>query len=71
VTRHEWRARSSTAPSTAAGWSLSFAGLQPYWGLGGSVGLAESAGAALADERPGWFAAVGLYGAALLFGAAP
>ena len=37
-----------------------------YWGLGGSVGLAESAGATLADERPGWFVAVGLYGVALL-----
>lgn len=48
-----------------------FAALHLYWALGGSVGLAESAGRQVAQQRPGWFVALGLYGvAALLLGAA-
>ena len=50
----------------AAGWSVVFAALHLYWALGGSVGLAESAGARLAAERPVWFVAAGLYGVAVL-----
>ena len=36
----------------AAAWALLFAALHLYWGLGGAWGLAESAGARLAAERP-------------------
>jgi len=50
----------------AAGWSMVFAAVHLYWELGGAVGLAESAGADLADERPTWFVAGGLYGMAVL-----
>lgn len=44
----------------AAGWAAAFAVLHVYWALGGSAGLAGSAGEQLATERPGWFVAVGL-----------
>ena len=50
----------------AAGWAGSFAAVHLHWALGGSIGLAESAGAELAEERPGWFVAIGLYGVAAL-----
>ena len=54
----------------AAAWAALFAGLHLHWALGGSLGLAESAGEQLAAERPGWFVAGGLYGVALLLLAA-
>jgi len=55
----------------AAGWALLFAAVHVFWGLGGSAGLASSAGAELAAERPGWFVVAGLWGvAALLLAAA-
>lgn len=55
----------------ACGWAVAFATLHFYWALGGSRGLAVSAGP-LAEERPGWFVALGLWGvgAVCLTGAA-
>jgi hypothetical protein len=55
----------------AAGWAVAFAALHFFWALGGSTGLATSAGERLAAERPGWFVAGGLWGVgmALLVGA--
>ncbi|WP_246626452.1 DUF3995 domain-containing protein [Modestobacter italicus] len=50
----------------AAGWAAAFAVLHVFWALGGSVGLASSAGDRLAAERPGWFVAGGLWGVAAL-----
>ena len=41
-----------------------------YWALGGATGLAESAGQDLAEDRPGWFVALGLYGVALVLAGA-
>jgi hypothetical protein len=49
----------------AAGWSAAFAVLHLFWALGGSAGLAESAGAQLARQRPAPFVVGGLYGVAL------
>jgi hypothetical protein len=50
----------------AAAWAGLFAAAHLYWALGGSIGLAESAGAELARDRPTWFVVLGLYGVALL-----
>jgi len=47
-------------------WCGSFAGLHLFWALGGSVGLASSAGRDLAVRRPTSFDIFGLYGTALL-----
>ena len=47
-------------------WCALFAGLHLFWALGGSLGLASSAGADLATRRPTGFVAFGLYGVALL-----
>lgn len=49
----------------AASWAGLFALVHLYWALGGSVGLAESAGRTLAQERPLGFVLTGLYGVAL------
>jgi hypothetical protein len=61
--------RDRTAPGwwgrIAGAWAVAFAGLHFYWALGGSWGLSVSAGP-LAEERPGWFVAVGLWGVGLL-----
>ncbi|WP_326614322.1 IS5 family transposase [Streptomyces scopuliridis] len=46
-------------------WAVAFAVLHFYWALGGSWGLSVSAGP-LAEERPGWFVAVGLWGVGML-----
>ena len=55
----------------AAAWAASFAALHVFWALGGSAGLASSAGSDLAETRPGWFVAGGLWGVGgLLVGAA-
>jgi len=50
----------------AAGWAGAFAALHLFWALGGSTGLASSAGTELAAERPGWFVAGGLWGVTAL-----
>ncbi|WP_405750488.1 DUF3995 domain-containing protein [Streptomyces sp. NBC_00012] len=49
----------------ACTWAVAFAGLHFYWALGGAWGLSVSAGP-LAEERPGWFVAVGLWGVGML-----
>jgi hypothetical protein len=49
----------------AGAWAVAFAALHFYWALGGSWGLSVSAGP-LAEERPGWFVAVGLWGVGVL-----
>ncbi|GGU84530.1 hypothetical protein GCM10010211_58130 [Streptomyces albospinus] len=49
----------------AATWAVAFAVLHFYWALGGSWGLSVSAGP-LAEERPGWFVVVGLWGVGTL-----
>lgn len=54
----------------AACWAGLLAVLHFYWALGGSVGLATSAGAELADERPAWIVAAGLWGVGVLLLAA-
>ncbi|WP_165914842.1 DUF3995 domain-containing protein [Nocardia alba] len=46
-------------------WSCVFAGLHLFWALGGSVGLASSAGSDLAVRRPPLFVAAGLWGVAV------
>lgn len=47
-------------------WCCAFAGLHVFWALGGSVGLASSAGAELAARRPVAFVVFGLWGVAAL-----
>jgi len=59
-------ARSCWEAACAAGWCIVFAGLHLYWALGGSVGLASSAGHDLAVRRPTTFVLIGLYGPALV-----
>lgn len=56
----------------AAGWATAFALLHFFWALGGSAGLAASAGTQLAAERPAWFVLAALWGVGglLLVGAA-
>ncbi|WP_329330641.1 DUF3995 domain-containing protein [Streptomyces sp. NBC_01454] len=49
----------------AGAWAVAFAMLHFYWALGGSWGLSVSAGP-LAEERPAWFVAVGLWGVGVL-----
>lgn len=49
----------------ACAWAVAFATLHFYWALGGSWGLSASAGP-LAEKRPGWFVAVGLWGVGML-----
>jgi len=53
-------------------WCCVFAAVHVFWALGGSAGLASSAGSDLAVRRPPMFVAVGLWGVAvaLLAGAA-
>lgn len=53
------------AAPAAAWWCIAFAGLHLYWALGGSTGLASSAGQDLASRRPATFVVFGLYGVAL------
>jgi Protein of unknown function (DUF3995) len=50
----------------AAAWCVLFAVLHMYWAVGGSVGLASSAGADLAARRPWWFVLGGLWAVALM-----
>lgn len=59
-------ARSPRWGLAAAGWSAAFATGHFLWALGGSRGLAESAGDQLARERPLAFVVLGLWGVGLL-----
>lgn len=54
------------AAGAAALWCGLFACLHLFWALGGSIGLASSAGSSLASRRPIGFVIFGLYGVALL-----
>jgi len=47
-------------------WCGLFACLHLFWALGGSIGLASSAGPDLAERRPTSFVIFGLFGTALL-----
>ncbi len=60
------KGRIGWAVLSAVAWCTVFAGLHLYWALGGSAGLASSAGPRLAGSRPATFVAFGLYGVALL-----
>ena len=60
-----WAAPSRRWGYAAAGWAAAFAVVHLYWALGGELGLAESAGRRLADERPAAFVLGGLYGVGL------
>jgi Protein of unknown function (DUF3995) len=57
--------RSCWQAVAAAAWCIAFAGVHLFWALGGSVGLASSAGHDLAARRPATFVLFGLYGVAL------
>jgi len=50
----------------AVSWCRAFAALHVYWALGGSAGLASSAGTDFATRRPASFVAFGLWGVAAL-----
>ena len=53
------------AAAAAAMWCGLFACLHLFWALGGSIGLASSAGHDLAERRPVSFVIFGLFGVAL------
>ncbi len=53
------------AAAAAAMWCGLFACLHLFWALGGSIGLASSAGHDLAERRPVSFGLFGLFGVAL------
>jgi hypothetical protein len=59
------RGRSGWWGRAACAWAIAFAVAHFYWALGGDVGLGVSAGP-LAQERPGWFVALGLWGVGAL-----
>ncbi len=63
---HHDSLRWGVAGAAAAVWCGSFACLHLFWALGGSIGLASSAGRDLAERRPASFVILGLYGIALL-----
>jgi hypothetical protein len=63
---HHGSSRWGVAAAAAAMWCGSFACLHLFWALGGSIGLASSAGRDLAGRRPASFVIFGLYGTALL-----
>ncbi len=50
----------------AAAWCAVFAAVHLFWAVGGTTGLASSAGPELADRRPAGFVVFGLYGVAVL-----
>lgn len=59
--------RARRLPAVAAGaWCAVFAALHLFWALGGSTGLASSAGRDLAERRPAAFVVFGLCGVAVL-----
>lgn len=65
---HEHRQSRTTAGAwgrIACAWAVAFATLHFYWALGGNWGLSVSAGP-LAETRPAWFVAVGLWGVGML-----
>jgi hypothetical protein len=51
--------------AAAAVWCGAFACLHLFWALGGSIGLASSAGYDLAERRPTSFVIFGLFGVAM------
>ncbi|MEV4240713.1 MULTISPECIES: DUF3995 domain-containing protein [unclassified Nocardia] len=59
-------ARRDWAVVAAVFWSCVFAAVHLFWALGGSVGLASSAGSDLAARRPPMFVAAGLWGVAVV-----
>jgi Protein of unknown function (DUF3995) len=59
-------ARANWATYCATLWCAAFAAVHLFWAVGGSVGLASSAGHDLAARRPTTFVAFGLYGVALM-----
>ena len=65
---HHSSSRWGVAAAAAAMWCGSFACLHLFWALGGSIGLASSAGRDLAGRRPASFVIFGLYGTAVLLG---
>lgn len=56
----------SAAAAGAAAWCAVFAAVHLFWGVGGTIGLASSAGPKLAERRPAGFVVFGLYGVAVL-----
>lgn len=60
----------SAAVAASQTWCALFAGLHLFWALGGTTGLASSAGRDLAEHRPTGFVVFGLYGVAILLIAA-
>lgn len=54
----------------SATWCALFASLHLFWALGGTTGLASSAGRDLAERRPTGFVVFGLYGVTFLLIAA-
>jgi hypothetical protein len=63
---YQGSSRSGVAAAAATMWCGSFACLHLFWALGGSFGLASSAGRDLAARRPASFVIFGLYGTAML-----
>ena len=59
-----WPAGWSAVASIA--WCGAFAAVHVFWALGGSAGLASSAGPELAAQRPAAFVLAGLWGVAVL-----
>ena len=57
--------RWGVAAAAAAVWCGAFACLHLFWALGGSIGLASSAGYDLAERRPTSFVIFGLFGVAM------
>jgi hypothetical protein len=54
------------AAAAAIAWCAAFAAVHVFWALGGSAGLASSAGTELATRRPAVFVLAGLWGVAAL-----
>jgi len=50
----------------AAAWCAVFAAVHLFWAVGGTAGLASSAGQGLAERRPADFVVFGLFGVAAL-----
>jgi hypothetical protein len=61
------RARGAAWPAVL--WCSVFAAVQIFWGIGGNLGLASSAGSELAARRPLAFVIFGLWGVAGLLAA--
>lgn len=66
MARLKFTASVDWATRAAATWCVAFALLHLFWALGGSFGLASSAGPSLAHRRPTSFVVFGLYGGAAI-----